>query len=249
MAKVFTIGNHKGGVGKTTSTINLGAAFVQLGKRVLLVDLDPQANLTVSLGVKDPSTTVYHYLRGEKGITPLKIKEKLALLPANLDLSAAEIELSAETGREYILGERLSEISKDYDYIVLDSPPALGLLTLNALAASDFVFIPLQAEYLAMQGLSKYIEVIQKVQHRINRGLRIGGVFITQYDGRKVLNRNVLESLQDFFKDRLFETKIRDNIALAEAPTSGLDIFSYQPKCHGALDYLSLAQEVLSRWA
>ena len=248
MSKVITIGNHKGGVGKTTSTINIGAGLYQKGKKVLLVDLDPQANLTTSLGALPEKPTIYEYLRGESNFeAPIKVLEGFDLMPASLNLSAAEIELSAEAGREYILKEILDPIRKQYDYIIIDAPPSLGLLTLNALVAADCVLIPLQAQYLAMQGLSKFVEVVEKIQQRLNKQLTIGGVFLTQYDARKVLNRNVLETVTSFFGENVFSTNIRENIALAEAPTAGEDIFRYAPKSKGAEDYHALAEEVLAR--
>ncbi len=245
MSNTITISNHKGGVGKTTSALNIGAGLSSLGKKVLLVDLDPQANLSQSLAVTEPERTVYGAIRGEYPLQPLPIKKGLDLIPSTLDLSGAEIELSSETGREYILRELLEPLQNNYDYILIDCPPSLGLLTVNALTASKEVFIPLQAQYLALQGLSKLVEVIEKIQKRLNKDLRIGGVFITQYDSRKVLNRNVVETIETHFKEKVFKTKIRDNIALAEAPTAGLDIFRYQPKSYGAEDYLALCKEII----
>jgi len=246
MSKVITISNHKGGVGKTTSTINIGAGLNKLGKKVLLIDLDPQANLSQSLGILEPEATIYGAIRGEYPLQPVEIVKGLDLIPSTLDLSGAEIELSSETGREYILQELIEPFRSSYHYILIDSPPSLGLLTINAFTASDQIFIPLQAQYLAMQGLSKLIEVIDKIKRRLNRELTLGGVFVTQYDSRKVLNRDVVATIEDHFKDTVFKTKIRDNIALAEAPTQGVDIFRYNPKSYGAEDYLSLCKEILN---
>lgn len=244
MSNIITISNHKGGVGKTTSALNIGAGLASLGKTVLLIDLDPQANLSQSLGIREPEETVYGSIRGDYPLTPVQIADRLDLVPSTLDLSGAEIELSSETGREYILRELLEPLRDRYDYILIDSPPSLGLLTINALTASQEVFIPLQAQYLALQGLSKLIEVIDKIQKRLNKSLRIGGVFITQYDNRKVLNRNVVETIEAHFEGKVFKTRIRDNVALAEAPTAGLDIFRYAPKSYGAEDYLALSEEI-----
>jgi chromosome partitioning protein len=168
-------------------------------------------------------------------------------VPSTLDLSGAEVELSAEAGREYILKELLDPIRDSYDYIIIDSPPSLGLLTINALTASNEVLIPIQAQYLALQGLTKLLEVIDKITKRLNKELKVGGVFITLYDSRKVLNRDVVETTEAHFKKELFTTKIRDNIALAEAPARGVDIFNYQPKSNGAEDYLSLCKEIIKR--
>jgi chromosome partitioning protein len=247
MSKVISISNHKGGVGKTTSAINIGAGLNKLGKKILLIDLDPQANLSQSLGIIEPGKTIYGALRGEYSLQPIEIVKGLDIIPSTLDLSGAEVEMSGEAGREYILRELIDPLRGSYDYILIDNPPSLGLLTINSFTASDEVFIPLQAQYLALQGLTKLIEVVDKIKRRLNKDLRIGGVFITQYDGRKVLNRDVVATIEAHFKDEVFKTRVRDNIALAEAPAQGLDIFRYNPKSYGAEDYLSLSKEILKR--
>lgn len=244
MNKVISISNHKGGVGKTTSAINIGAGLSKMGFKVLLIDLDPQANLSQSLGLIDPERTIYGSLRGEYELTPVEVIKNLRVVPSTLDLSGAEVELSGEAGREYILKELIDPIRDSYDYILIDSPPSLGLLTINAFTASDWVFIPLQAEYLALQGLAKLIEVIEKIKKRLNRGLEVGGVFITQYDSRKVLNRDVVTTIEEHFKGKVFKTRIRENVALAEAPAQGLDIYRYQSKSFGAEDYYQLCWEI-----
>lgn len=245
MGKVISISNHKGGVGKTTSSINIGAGLVKLKKKVLLIDLDPQANLSQSLGVLEPELNIYGALRGDYELQPIEIIKGLYLIPSTLDLSGAEVEMSGEPGREYILKELIDPIKDNYDFIIIDSPPSLGLLTINSFTASDEILIPLQAQYLALQGLTKLLEVVDKIKKRLNKGLKIGGVFITQYDKRKVLNRDVASTIDLHFKDTVFKTKIRDNIALAEAPAQGLDIFRYNPKSYGAEDYLTLSKEIL----
>lgn len=247
MSTVISISNHKGGVGKTTSAINIGAGLSKLGKSVLLIDLDPQANLSQSLGLIDQERTIYGSLRGEYELEPVEVIKNLWLVPSTLDLSGAEVELSGEAGREYILRELIEPIRRSYDYILIDSPPSLGLLTINAFTASDEVFIPLQAEYLALQGLAKLIEVIEKIKKRLNKGLDVGGVFITQYDSRKVLNRDVVATIEEHFRGKVFKTRIRENVALAEAPAQGLDIFRYQAKSFGAEDYLELCKEIMSK--
>lgn len=247
MGKVISISNHKGGVGKTTSAINIGAGLNILKKRVLLIDLDPQANLSQSLGLIDQDKNIYGALKGDYKLEPISVLKGLDVIPSTLDLSGAEIELSSEPGREYILKELIEEVRASYDYIIIDSPPSLGLLTINSFTAADEIIIPLQAQFLAMQGLAKLVEVVEKIKSRLNKGLKIGGVFITQYDGRKVLNRDVVDSINTHFKSEVFETKIRDNIALAEAPAQGLDIFRYNSKTNGAEDYLSLAKEIIKR--
>jgi len=247
MSKVISISNHKGGVGKTTSAINIGAGLNKLGKKVLLIDLDPQANLSQSLGLVEQETNIYGALRGQHKLEPITVLKGLDLIPSTLDLSGAEVELSGEPGREYILKELIDPLRASYDYIIIDSPPSLGLLTINSFTASDEILIPLQAQYLALQGLAKLVEVVDKIKGRLNKELKIGGVFITQYDNRKVLNRDVVETIQAHFKDEVFKTKIRDNIALAEAPSQGLDIFRYNSKTYGAEDYLALSKEVIKR--
>ena len=269
MSKVISISNHKGGVGKTTSAINIGAGLNKLGKKILLIDLDPQANLSQSLGIKEPKVNIYGALRGEYKLQPVQtllnfehtphthpqkykpqpveILPGLDIIPSTLDLSGAEVELVGEAGREYILRETIEPLRGSYEFILIDNPPSLGLLTINAFTASDLVFIPLQAQYLALQGLTKLIEVVEKIQRRLNKGLVVGGVFITQYDSRKVLNRDVATAIDSHFKDVVFQTRIRDNVSLAEAPAQGLDIFRYNPRSYGAEDYLSLSKEIVNR--
>jgi chromosome partitioning protein len=247
MGKVLSISNHKGGVGKTTSAINIGAGLNKLGKKVLLIDLDPQANLSQSLGLTNQDKTIYGALKGDYKLEPVSVLKGFDVIPSTLDLSGAEIELSSEPGREYILKELIDGIRNDYDYIIIDSPPSLGLLTINSFTAADEILIPLQAQFLAMQGLAKLVEVVEKIKSRLNKELKMGGVFITQYDGRKVLNRDVVETINAHFKSEVFKTKIRDNIALAEAPAQGLDIFRYNAKSNGAEDYMDLAHEIIKR--
>lgn len=244
---VIAVSNHKGGVGKTTSTLNLGAALQRMGKKVLLIDLDPQANLTQSLGLTEHSPTVYEALRGESPLKPIEVLPGLDVVTSTLDLSGAEVELSSEPGREYILKELLEPIRSRYSYVLIDSPPSLGLLTINAFTAAEEVYIPLQAHYLALQGMSKLQEIVERVGKRLNKGLRIGGVFVTQYDQRKVLNRNVAEAIREHFPTVVFRTAIRDNVALAEAPTQALDVFRYAPRSTGAEDYQALAKEIIKR--
>lgn len=247
MSTIISLLNHKGGVGKTTSAINIGAALVQFKKRVLLVDLDPQANLTISLGIPRQKISIYQNIRGEAELAPYTVKQGLDVITSNLDLSGAEMELINEAGREFILRELFEPVAHDYDYIIIDCPPSLGLLTLNALTASDSVMIPMQAEFLAMQGIVKIKQVTDKVRFRLNKKLQIGGVIATMYDQRKVLNREIVETIEGFFGDKVFNTRIRNNVALAEAPSEGKDIFDYSPSSNGAKDYLDLAKEIITR--
>jgi chromosome partitioning protein len=247
MGVIISLLNHKGGVGKTTSAVNIGAGMVELGKKVLLIDLDPQANLTISLGVPRQKSTIYEALRGESELQPYVYKPGMEVITSSLDLSGAEMELINEAGREFILRELLNNLVDDYDYIIIDCPPSLGLLTLNALTSSRYVLIPLQTEYLAVQGLAKIKQVIDKVKFRLNKSLDMGGVIATMYDSRRVLNRDVVDTIHKYFGDKVFKTYIRENVALAEAPAQHKDIFIYSPKSSGAQDYLDLCEEIVAR--
>lgn len=247
MGKIISLLNHKGGVGKTTSAINIGAGMVELGKKVLLIDLDPQANLSVALGIPRQRETIYEALRGESELVPYTVKEGMDVIMSTLDLSGAEMELINEAGREFILRELFAPVKDEYDFIIIDCPPSLGLLTLNALTSSDYVYIPLQTEFLALQGLAKIKQVIDKVRFRLNKKLDIGGVIATMYDHRKVLNRDVVETIKKYFGPKVFDTMIRDNVALAEAPAQRKDIFEYNRRSKGASDYLDLCKEIIER--
>jgi len=247
MSVIISLLNHKGGVGKTTSAINIGAGLVELGKKILLIDLDPQANLTISLGIPRQKYTIYEALRGEGELVPYTHKPNLDIITSSLDLSGAEMELINEAGREYILRQLIGQVEADYNYVIIDCPPSLGLLTLNALTSSRFVLIPLQTEFLAVQGLAKIKQVIDKVRMRLNKQVEMAGVIATMYDSRRVLNRDVVDIIHKYFGDKVFGTYIRDNIALAEAPAQRKDIFDYSPKSTGAQDYLDLCREFLAR--
>lgn len=244
---IIAISNHKGGVGKTTSTVNIGAGLALTGHKVLLIDMDPQSNMTQSYGISKSDVSVYEVLKGEAEASTVEVFPNLDILPSSLDLSGAEMELINEAGREYLLKDAIAGIKDKYDYILIDCPPSLGLLTINALTAATEVYIPLQAHYLAIKGLTKIIEVIGKVKKRLNKDVEITGVFVTQFDKRKVLHRDVVETIYTYFQEKLFDTRIRDNIALAEAPSQGMDIFHYDNTCKGAEDYKNLVQEIMDR--
>ncbi|MEA3451818.1 MAG: ParA family protein, partial [Bacteroidota bacterium] len=197
--------------------------------------------------ITKPDTTIYEALKGDAEFKTIRINENMDIAASNLDLAGAEMELNSEAGREYLLKEILMPIKDDYDYIFVDCPPSLGLLTLNAFSCSDEVIIPIQAHFLAIKGLTKIIEVINKVKRRINNKLMISGVIITLYDKRKVLHRDIEETIKTYFKDKVYNSKVRQNIALAEAPAGGEDIFRYNISSAGANDYWDLVQEFLKR--
>ncbi len=248
MNKTFCISNHKGGVGKTTTTVNLSAALATMEKRILAIDFDPQANLTHSFGVNEFDKSVYDALKEGIELPIIPINEYLDIVPSCIDLSAAETELINEPGKEYILKELISKVKSKYDYILIDCPPSLGFLTINAFTASEYIIIPLQAHYLAMQGLSKMLEIIEKVKNRLNPDIEIGGIILTYYDERKILNKDVHATIEEHFDEKVFFSKIRENIALAEAPSSGTDIITYSPKSNGANDYKQLCTEFYLRF-
>ena len=243
MTKIIAVLNHKGGVGKTTTTINLAAALQQKKKRVLAIDMDGQANLTESFGLSiEEEQTVYGAMKGKYPLPLVETAGGVTVVPSCLDLSAAEAELINEPGRELILSGLIAKSldHRKFDYILIDCPPSLGLLTLNALTAADYLIIPVQAQFLAMRGMAKIMNVIATVQERLNPKLAIGGIV-----KRKTLNKSVAELVKDSFCDKVFKTVIRDNVSLAEAPIKGKNIFEYSKNSNGAKDYMALAQEVL----
>lgn len=251
---IVSIINQKGGVGKTTTTVNLGAALARMGRSVLLVDLDPQANLGTHLGldVNTLAPTVYDVLARE---TPLQeachetSEPGVLCVPSNLDLSAAELELVSMVGRETLLQDAFNRMQGGggplYDHVLLDCPPSLGVLTVNALAASSRVLVPLQAEFFALQGMAKLTEVIGLVQRRLNPHVHLGGIVACKVDRRPRLTQEVLDEVRRYFGDRLLDTVIRPNVKLAEAPSFGRSVLSYAPESNGAADYTRLAREFL----
>lgn len=247
MGKIISIANHKGGVGKTTSVACIGVALHKLGKRVLLVDLDAQANLTsLFINLDQVEDSIYDSIISYNPLPIVEVKENLDLIPAELSLARAEVELSSRIAREKILSILLAPIKDKYDYILLDCPPSLGLLTTNALTSSDEVFIPLTAEALPLRGMKMIEDVIEEIQRSINPQLSLNGVIVTRYNNRK-LNKEVLSAIRNNYGERVFSTYVRENISLAEVPLYGGDIFSYSPDSNGAEDYLNIAQEIINR--
>ena len=247
--RTIAIANQKGGVGKTTSTLNIGAGLALLRKKVLLIDLDPQAHLTYSMGIlaHELTQTVYQVLKGEATVEDVTLDlDELKLIPSTLDLSGAEMELSGLPGREFLLREAIDR-PRGFDFILVDCPPSLGLLTLNAFTTVKEVYIPLQMEFLALQGMGKLLQTVEVVKKRLNRELSVTGVIGTRFDARKTLNREVEDKIKAHFGDRVFTTMIRENISLAEAPSFGKSIFEYRPDSHGAEDYLALCREIITR--
>lgn len=247
--RIISIINQKGGVGKTTSTINIAAGLAILDKKVLLIDLDPQAHLTYSLGIQadEIDKTIYSLLKGKAGFKECLIqKDNINIIPTNISFVDAEIEFSVLKGREFLLKHAISKI-RDYDYLIIDCPPSLGLLTLNAFAASKEIFIPLQCNFLSIKGMTKLVETIELVKGSINPDIKLTGIIVTSYDSRRNLSKQVIEQIRDFFKETVFNTLIRYNVHLAEAPGFGQDIFKYAPQSNGAEDYMNLCKEIVER--
>jgi chromosome partitioning protein len=253
-ARIVAVCNQKGGVGKTTTTINLGAALAEQGRRVLLVDFDPQGALSVGLGIQphDIDLTVYNLLM-ERDTSPYDVLAKtqvdgMDLLPSNIDLSGAEVQLVHEVGREYVLGGALEPVIGDYDVVMIDCQPSLGLLTINALAAADGVLIPLECEYFAMRGVALLQETIDKVSRRLNQKLQIDGLLGTMYDSRTLHTREVLTNIVNGFGDKVFHTVISRTVKFPDATVAGEPITRFDSGSMGASSYRELAKEVLERW-
>ena len=253
MSKVIAIANQKGGVGKTTTAINVAASIAVLEKKVLIIDADPQANTTSGLNFSpedDQKRTLYEVMIGEIGVEDALIQteiENLHMIPSHINLVGAEVELINTSDRETILSRALAPIRDKYDYIFIDCAPSLGLITVNTLAAADSVLIPVQPEFFALEGLGKLLQTIRLVQDGVNPGLSIEGFIVTMFDGRNKVHSQVLAELRDHFKEMVFDTVIQRNIRLSEAPSHGKPIILYDIMCNGSTNYLNLAKEILER--
>jgi chromosome partitioning protein len=250
MSRIMAIANQKGGVGKTTTTVNLGACLAALGQKVLLVDIDPQGNTTSGIGVDKSNIekSIYNVLINEEPIKDNVVKteyENLYLLPSNIQLAGAEIELVPAISREYKLKNAVEEIKDQFDFILIDCPPSLGLLTLNALTAANTVLVPIQCEYYALEGLGQLMNTINLVQKHLNKNLQVEGVLLTMFDARTNLSIQVVEEVKKFFKNKVYRTIIPRNVRLSEAPSHGKPIIKYDARSKGSEVYMELAREVL----
>ena len=252
MGKIISFSNQKGGVGKTTTCVNMAAYLAAAGKKVLLVDLDPQGNATTGLGFSKSTLkkSVYNVLiddeDAKENILPTEL-DNLFLLPANIDLAGAEVELVYKAKREKVLKGALDKIKTLYDFILVDCPPSLGLITINALAAADSAIIPIQSEYYALEGLSQLMNSIALVRQHLNKNLQIEDVVLTMYDGRSLISKQIAAEIKKFFTKKLYEIVIPRNIRLSEAPSKGKPILLHDPKCNGAKAYRALTEEFLSK--
>lgn len=252
MGKIIAIANQKGGVGKTTTAINLSSCLAEKGQRVLSVDMDPQGNMTSGLGVdkEELENTIYDLIIGESAIEDVLIKDvmdNLDIIPTSIDLSGAEIELLDVNEKEYIVRNAIMKVKDDYDYIIIDCPPSLSILTINAMTTADSVLVPIQCEYYALEGLSQLIHTVELVRDRLNPDLTIEGVVFTMYDARTNLSLQVVENVKDNLEQNIYKTIIPRNIRLAEAPSYGMPINKYDSKSVGSDSYMRLADEVISR--
>lgn len=249
--KTLSFVNQKGGVAKTTSAVSIGASLADHGLRVLLIDLDAQGSLSICSGYREigaDDLTTYDVLKGEPISEAIKpIRENLDVLPTDIRLSGAEIELSSVPGREFLLREALESVAENYDFTIIDCPPSLGVLTLIALTASDEIIVPVKADFLALNGMAQLMQTINIVKKRMNPGLEIAGVIATFYNSRRNLDQQIIDQIESAFPGKLFKTKISQNTALAEAPVNGTDIFTYNEKSNGAIQYNELTNELIER--
>lgn len=250
MGKIIVFANQKGGVGKTTSAANLGAYLAEEGQKVLLVDFDPQCNLSSSVGANKKSQGIYELITSKgspSDFTQKTAVPRLSIIPASPDLSGATVELVGEQQREYFLKTSLQALKADFDYVFIDCPPSLGILTLNGLTAADEVYIPLQTEYFALEGITQLMQSIKMVQRSSNPELKIGGIIFTMYDSRTRLAQDVVKEVVGYFGNLVFKTIIPRNVRLSEAPSHSVPINIYDPNCAGAKSYCELAKEVIQR--
>lgn len=244
--KIIAITNQKGGTGKTTTAINLGGALASLGKKILLIDLDPQANLSYSYGIKNPDATIVEVLQGKKLIQVILIeREGLSIAPSSTSLADMEISLANKIGREQLLKDRLMGL-KEFDYVFIDCPPSLSIITINALNAAHEVLIPLQMEVLSLQGLTQLLNTINEVKQVLNKKLRVRGIIPSMLDRRRRLSKEILEETEKNFKEKTFKTVIRECVRIAEAPSFAKSVLTYAPMSHGTEDFMNLAKEFLN---
>lgn len=244
--KTICILNNKGGVGKTTSVLNIGGGLARRGYKVLMVDLDPQMNLTQSTGAEDISRDIYKTLTGRSKLSPVEVADNLYLVPSSRDLKYIESEFSSKIGGQVRLRKVLSDVD-DYDFCLIDCPPSLGLLSINAMTASQEMIVPLTPEYYSVQGVLSLTETIEEVKDSLNAELKLSGIIITLYNKQKIVHRDFAEAIQRNFGDIVFSTRVRSSVAIEESPTQGQDVFRYSPHSNGAKDYSAIVDEFLDR--
>lgn len=246
MTRIIAVANHKGGVGKTTTVASVGAILASKGKRTLLIDLDAQANLTSCFLQQEPEQTIYNAMKGEAGLPIINVRENLDLVASSLDMAGIELDIASRLSREFILKKLLKPVAANYDYVLLDNPPSLGLVTVNSFVAATELFIPLTAEALPTKGLQRLLDILQMVQDGLNDTIRLSGVIITRWESSNI-SKGIEQQLRDLFGSSIFKTKIRKNVSIVEAQLYAKDIVTYAPKSNGAKDYESLTEEILAQ--